>query len=660
MRIRLIFSLAKRILKSNFFVCSLLLVITGRNNTQGQNLQADFVTNGNTIKISDSCFQLTSEQNFNGGSIWYKVRIDLNYDFEVKASINLGRLDGSGADGIAFVIQPLSNTIGGRGGGLGYSGVSPSLAVEFDTWTNNDPWYDHIALVKNGDLNHYISPGSTLQGPFEMLPNQANAEDNTYRPVVFKWEAVQKRFTAYYNGVKKIDYTGDIINEIFSGNPFVYWGFTAATGGAINYQTVCIAGYSAIKETECPPLTITSKLEYCIGDTIKLYTEEAISYQWSGPNSFTSNAQNPTIPKAKIQNSGAYTLIVENKCNEKDTATINIQIIPNTNIFSSDDTTVTFGNSIQLNPLINSNITSYEWSPVTSLSCSNCINPIATPVVPTEYTVKIKTQNGCISYDTIMVNLNCLVDILSPSAFCEKDTLILSADQAKSYLWSGPNNFSSSSKSAYIPGASKSESGTYSLITNTNTYCADTNYIDIDVLSLPKVNAGKDTTISMGATFRLNPTVDANTRLYKWGPSTYLSCTQCQNPNSSPTQQISYTLTVTDGNGCSSTDSVMISVTCSDKNYFIPNTFSPNGDGMNDYFYPRGGFIEKVIFLRVFNRWGEKVFEQNDFSLNDKTKGWNGKYKGKIVDTGVFAYTIQMICFNGETIDLKGSIMVLQ
>src|SRR4051812_23662116 len=90
--------------------------------------RSQYLINGNASDLGGNTYQLTPETFSQGGSLWYQVPLHLRYDFQISADLNLGRLDGGGADGIAFVLQPLSSVLGGVGGGIGYFGISPSIA----------------------------------------------------------------------------------------------------------------------------------------------------------------------------------------------------------------------------------------------------------------------------------------------------------------------------------------------------------------------------------------------------------------------------------------------------------------------------------------------------------------------------------------------------
>ena len=195
----------------------------------------NFILNGDATIQPGNVFQLTPAIGNQSGSVWNNIQINLNNPFHFNIDIFLGCNNG-GADGIAFVLQPISTSLGSSGGGLGYLGISPSFAIEFDTWQNSsDPSYDHIAIQKNGFLNH--NGGNNLAGPVGFPPANYQIEDCAWHSAVFMWNPATQTFSLDFDGYTNvISYTGNIVNNIFSGNPMVYWGLTAATGGANNVQ----------------------------------------------------------------------------------------------------------------------------------------------------------------------------------------------------------------------------------------------------------------------------------------------------------------------------------------------------------------------------------------------------------------------------------------
>jgi gliding motility-associated-like protein len=99
---------------------------------------------------------------------------------------------------------------------------------------------------------------------------------------------------------------------------------------------------------------------------------------------------------------------------------------------------------------------------------------------------------------------------------------------------------------------------------------------------------------------------------------------------------------------------------CDGSQLFIPNTFTPNGDGLNDYFYPRGHEIKNVKLFRVFNRWGEMVYQKENMPVNEELIGWDGTYHGKKLSPDVYVYLIQADCEDGKSLMWKGSITLMQ
>ena len=194
----------------------------------------DFVANGNTIPLSDNCVRLTPAEDWSSGSIWYQESIDLTFSFEMELNIMFGCDDESGADGIVFVFADTRDVLGYQGEGMGFSGLQPSLGIEVDTWENDhlaDPWQDHIAILQHGHVHHYYN----LAGP-ERIENVEDCELHQFR---ISWDHISKRLSVQLDGEERIAYTGDITEQIFAGNPHVYWGITAATGRYNNRHEVC-------------------------------------------------------------------------------------------------------------------------------------------------------------------------------------------------------------------------------------------------------------------------------------------------------------------------------------------------------------------------------------------------------------------------------------
>jgi gliding motility-associated-like protein len=139
-----------------------------------------------------------------------------------------------------------------------------------------------------------------------------------------------------------------------------------------------------------------------------------------------------------------------------------------------------------------------------------------------------------------------------------------------------------------------------------------------------------------------------------------LSCIDCPAPNVSVRNTATYRVDVSNAGGCKSSDDITIHAVCNGGNYFLPNTFSPNGDGSNDVFYVRGKGVNRIQSLRIFNRWGQMVFEKRDFSPNDAGAGWDGTFNGKRADMDVYIYIAEVICENSVIVALKGDVTLIR
>jgi gliding motility-associated-like protein len=206
-----------------------------------QSQERVYVLNGRAFQYSQTpeCFQLTEAQNGQVGSVWYQNKLVLTENFDFEFELYFGTKDQNGADGIGFVLQPISTGEGSQGEGMGFQGIRPSVVVEYDTWQNIpfDPAYDHIAILRDGDHRHN---GNTLAGPVQASATNPNIEDGRFHSTRLVWNAFTLTLTVYFDGVLRASYSGDLVNTVFGGNPNVFWGFTSATGGANNVHRVCI------------------------------------------------------------------------------------------------------------------------------------------------------------------------------------------------------------------------------------------------------------------------------------------------------------------------------------------------------------------------------------------------------------------------------------
>jgi gliding motility-associated-like protein len=227
-------------------------------------------------------------------------------------------------------------------------------------------------------------------------------------------------------------------------------------------------------------------------------------------------------------------------------------------------------------------------------------------------------------------------------------------------LWNFPNGNTSLLQNPFPQTYSTVGTFPVTTIAINSSGCKDTTVQNILVNPLPVVNMPGQITVNSGFPVTLPATYSPNTITWTWTPPRGLSCTNCATPDVGPKFNTTYQVLFTDNNGCTNRATLEVIVICKNANLFIPNTFSPNGDGSNDVFYARGKGLERVKTLRIFNRWGEVVFEKIDFPINDPSYGWDGTYKGKKQQPGVYVYQAEVFCDNGDIIRLNGNIALIQ
>ncbi len=176
------------------------------------------------------------------------------------------------------------------------------------------------------------------------------------------------------------------------------------------------------------------------------------------------------------------------------------------------------------------------------------------------------------------------------------------------------------------------------------------------------VEAGRDVTVNLGFSTRLNatPNPPGKQYTYTWSPADSLSCLDCPNPTVAPSTTTTYVVTLTDETGCTATDNVLVQV-FKERPVYVPSAFSPNGDGKNDYFTLFSGpAAQQIKTLQVFDRWGTLLFEGKDLPMNVESQGWDGRFKGEQLPPGVFAYFAEVEFIDGLTLVFEGDISIIK
>ncbi len=290
---------------------------------------------------------------------------------------------------------------------------------------------------------------------------------------------------------------------------------------------------------------------------------------------------------------------------------------------------------------------SYTWSPSAGLNNPNIPNPMASPNVTTTYTLFVQDNFGVTDSDAAIVTVNQspVVEMESSVTFCETESVTLDAGSGHdSYFWSTSQTtqtISVSSPGTYSVTVSNSSGCTASAqiiatgvsqydatILTTGPFCDDVVFVNLQSAHPGGLWSGDGIIDENNGYF--NPSLH--------GVGDYLITYEIPDP-------------------CGNSDSVIITVedcTVILPHIYVPNVFSPNGDGENDVLFVRGEGIQYIEFI-IYNRWGEQIFITNDIN-----KGWDGTYKGKMCDPAVFTYIVNATFTNGEKVVKSGNVTLVR
>lgn len=454
-------------------------------------------------------------------------------------------------------------------------------------------------------------------------------------------------WTAFHSNWNSGTATSAIISIINKGN--LAQGSHFALDD-ISFAAIQLKTDSVRISVDSPWVRTNNDTTFCNGGQVQLNATGANTYSWSP----VTGLNNPNIanPIATPATTTQYivTGTTTNGCTAKDTVMININARPV--VIMSADTTVCAGASVQLFATGGS---SYSWTPAASLNNPNISNPVAIPVTTTTYYVTVTGLNSCTNNDSVKIDVRSpsLFSVNSPLNTCLFVPVQLSATGGDTYLWSpsqGLNNATTAS-----PTATPTITTTYNvLITDTTCHIANTLTTTVTVLPTPNVQAQKANDIN--CLYDKSVLTASGALSYIWSPITGLSNPNIGTTEASPAATTQYIVKGKDANGCENSDSITLFVSNDGKSgYFIPNSFTPNGDGLNDCIGVKyWGSITDFEFS-IFNRSGVRVY----YSKNP-TQCWDGTYLGSPQPPSVFVYYIKAKSNCDNQIFRKGIITLIK
>ena len=380
----------------------------------------------------------------------------------------------------------------------------------------------------------------------------------------------------------------------------------------------------------------------CAGQSVVLSATGASTINWQASSGLLSTSGNTVtaIPNDSVM---VYITATEGVCSASDSLFITLLPRPEISI-QAPGSIICLGDSIELSA---NGAETYFWSSLANLSCDTCQTIFATPS-----DTSIITLSGLFGtcWDTtaftIYPILPIVAQIIGDSAICEGQSLTLVASGGSEFHW---NTGDSTSTIVLNPAASME----VSVIINTG-LCYDTTAFDFDVNPNPFVYTGLDTSIIYGTTAQIQAN---SSNQIMWVFNATLSCDDCLSPIASPLGTTTYCATTVNEFGCYLTDCILITVDTLCKDLFIPNVFSPieGGHAENDCFKMYGTNCIGTMTLSIFDRWGEKVFVSTRVD-----ECWDGTYKGKALNTGVYIYYLTAELITGETLNKQGNLTLLR
>ncbi|HWB25882.1 MAG TPA: PKD domain-containing protein [Chitinophagaceae bacterium] len=398
----------------------------------------------------------------------------------------------------------------------------------------------------------------------------------------------------------------------------------------------------------------------CSNDTLPLsVTSSGNVFSW-GPAYNIINS-NTASPKVYPYDTTVYTITVQDKgC--IDSATVTVNVLPFITVSLNADTAICSTDSVMLQPV--SYALSYLWTESGTSHTLNNYNvkyPSASPQVTTTYYVKANLGHCQDSAQTtVYVSPYPTATVSGDTGICYGRAVRLRASTASAY-WAWSPLSSLYQANTLTPLAGPQETTTYYFTIQDTFYCHKTVTDSIIVTVIPpvKVNAGNDTFAVINQPVQLSATSNNSSVNYTWTPAQYINNTHVYNPVvtviSSSVDSVTYVVTATTPEGCYGYDSITVKIFMTAPDIFIPTAFTPNGDGTNDVLMPVVAGITTFNFFRIYNRWGQLIFETSQTGV-----GWNGMYNGAKQPSGTYVFVARGIDYLQHVVFKKGTVVLIR
>lgn len=588
---------------------------------------------------------------------------------------------------------PIINATGNPNSGQFIAKINPSLTSILNATTfgnsNSSINISPSAFLVDICGNIYVSGwgANILQtSPLSGMPVSANAFQQNpangfdFYLGVFKGDFSGLLYGTYLGGALASEHV-DGGTSRFDKNGVVYQSVCGGCGGHSDFPTTTNAWSQQNLSANCNDLVFkfdfdlipqaqftTNAINGCTDLIVQFNNTSSVSnnYFWDfGNGDTTSVIFSPQVTYTEPGIYEATLLVTDSVCLLTDTAKTIITVFPEVQVSLPKDTVLCAQNSISLHAQTFGSATQFIWSS-NNLFTDTLNNSLTDSVLqlsingPT--TIHVNASNGnCSANDSIIIySFSGGLILTGNDSICVQDTTLISATisipgTTFQYEWSPTNLITSTANPAIISAHPTVSSWIYCVATGSNG-CSAKDSIFIHVGAINGVVNAQATPefVTLGNTSALTATPTGYN--YNWSPSSTLNVNNSSSVIATPNQNTTYTVNVTDGI-CVQTDTVTVKVVqfvCDRSWIYVPNAFTPNGDGKNDVLYVRSAVTEALIF-RIYNRWGELVFE-----TSDSAKGWDGKFKGKLLDPDTYDYYLEVTCAGEKQQIIKGNTTLIR
>lgn len=423
----------------------------------------------------------------------------------------------------------------------------------------------------------------------------------------------------------------------------------------------CIVSYylDSVTVYQTPFNRLPGDTSVCAGTAVSFSVTEGDHFQWTPATGVSCDTCSSVIINAADTTTYILLITSNNGCFSVDTINLNVEALPVPAIVH--ELTVCRHEAVQLHA---GQVYRATWTPPTYLNSDKSLDPVSTPGSNITYQLTVYNRLLCPMSDSITIKVIDKVNLVAmpDTAICQGDSVPLWAGATDSsfsgmhFSWT-PTQLVNNDTITHPMGWSPT-STTFTVIGTSGTCIPDTATITVTNIPIPDIIAGDDVVVTPGTEVGLYASSSVRGVHYQWNfPSgDAVTCTNCRVPKVTATQSQIAVATVMNSLGCKASDTVHITVhSCDAEAVFVPNTFTPNGDGENDRLYARSIVLEHLDYFRVMDRWGKVIFE-----TSDQQQGWDGKINEQEAQSGVYVYTVSAACNNGEKMTRKGTVTLIR